>query len=168
MKMIWINPKIIQIILRSTHCQTLFHVPYLSELLCRFLARSSATSQHIYTSWIFRTCVCEECSEYVFACSFSFCTWIVSIFLIFPRFSKFYVQLPAHHFNHWDMPDSSPYRYPTHILSYNHNHHPCICAGFVADQEPTIMSRMQTIFTQIWPLSCVYPPSTGWNQRDKI
>jgi hypothetical protein len=50
LKMIWINPKIIQIILRSTHCQTLFHVPYLSELLCRFLARSSATSQHIYTS----------------------------------------------------------------------------------------------------------------------
>jgi hypothetical protein len=36
-------------------------------------------------------------------------------------------QLPPKSFNHRDVPESSPHRYPTHTLSHNHWHHMCIC-----------------------------------------
>ena len=35
--------------------------------------------------------------------------------------------LPGKSFNHRDIPDSSPSRYPTHILSHNHCHPMCDC-----------------------------------------
>jgi hypothetical protein len=36
-------------------------------------------------------------------------------------------QHPPHSGNHRDIPDSSPHRYPTHMLSHNHCHRMCIC-----------------------------------------
>ena len=38
-------------------------------------------------------------------------------------------QLPPQCLNHWAVPDSSPHRYSTHILSDNHYHHMCLCVG---------------------------------------
>jgi hypothetical protein len=40
-------------------------------------------------------------------------------------------QLPPKSFNHRDMPESSPNRYSTHILSHNHCHPMCICDDIV-------------------------------------
>ena len=36
-------------------------------------------------------------------------------------------QLPPNCCKHIDIPDTSPHRYPTHILSHNHYHEMCIC-----------------------------------------
>ncbi len=44
-------------------------------------------------------------------------------------------QLPSNSCNHTDIPDSSPHRYPTHILWHNHCHRMCICQE-VGSQKP--------------------------------
>ena len=36
--------------------------------------------------------------------------------------------LPPNSFKHRGIPESSPHRYPTHLLSHNHYHPICICA----------------------------------------
>ena len=44
-------------------------------------------------------------------------------------------QLPPHSCNHRDIPESSPRRYPTHILSHNHSHRMCICEHVVSQKS---------------------------------
>ena len=45
--------------------------------------------------------------------------------------------------NHRDIPDSSPHRYPTHILSHNHCHHMCICED-MGSQKPLTFTFIHT------------------------
>ena len=62
------------------------------------------------------------------------------------------------------MPESSPHRYPTHILSHSHYHHMCICVeiGTPKPVQFTIIFLYLRI-SQIWR---VYPPSTSLHHRD--
>ncbi len=55
-------------------------------------------------------------------------------------------QLPPKSFNDRDMPDSSPHRYPTHILSHNHCHHMCIC-GAIGTRKPLKLTFILTVST---------------------
>ena len=60
-----------------------------------------------------------------------------------------YSQLPPHSCNHTDIPDSSPHRYPTHVLSHNHCHGMCICQD-VGSQKPANFTFIHTDSTFQW------------------
>ncbi len=55
-------------------------------------------------------------------------------------------QLPPKSFNDRDMPESSPHRYPTHILSHNHQHTMCICEG-IGTRQPLRLTFIHTVST---------------------
>ena len=58
-------------------------------------------------------------------------------------------QLPPNSGNHRDIPDSSPHRYCTHILSHNHYHRMCICQD-VGSQKPLNFTFIHTESTFHW------------------
>ena len=68
-------------------------------------------------------------------------------------------------FNHSAMPESSPCRYPTHILSLNLYHRRWSCIAFVVKQTPTTITRF-TVYTRISQIWRVYLASTFLNHRD--
>ena len=58
-------------------------------------------------------------------------------------------QLPPHSGNHRDIPESSPHRYPTRILSHNHCHRMCIGRD-VGSQKPLKITFIHTDSTCQW------------------
>ena len=58
-------------------------------------------------------------------------------------------QLPPNSGNHRDIPDSSPHRYHTQILSHNHCHHMSICED-MDSQNPLKITFIHTDSTFQW------------------
>ena len=58
-------------------------------------------------------------------------------------------QHPPHSSHHRDIPDSSPHRYLTRILSHNHCHRMCICQD-VGSQKPLNFTFIHTDSTIRW------------------
>ena len=58
-------------------------------------------------------------------------------------------QLPPHSGNHRDIPESSPHRYPTRILSHTHCHHMRICED-VGSRKPLNFTFILTDSTFQW------------------
>ena len=58
-------------------------------------------------------------------------------------------QLPPDSGNHRDIPDSTPHRYPTCILSHNHGHCVCICED-MGSQTPLNVTSIHTDSTFQW------------------
>jgi hypothetical protein len=69
-------------------------------------------------------------------------------------------QLPPKTFNHRDMPESSPRRYPTHIASHNHWHHMCVgeAIGIRESLKFTFIHTVST-FHYLYPLNFCQSPS---------
>ena len=72
-------------------------------------------------------------------------------------------QLPPGSGNPRHIPESSPHRYLTRILSHNHCHRMCICQD-VGSQKPLNFSFIHTDSTFQWVCSQL-PPNSG-NHRD--
>ena len=72
-------------------------------------------------------------------------------------------QLPPDSGNQRHIPDSSPHRYPTRILSHNHGHCVCICEdmGSLQPLNFTFIHRLN-IAVGVWSQ---LPPTSG-NHRD--
>ena len=58
-------------------------------------------------------------------------------------------QPPPNSGNQRDIPDSSPHRYPTLILSHNHSHRMCICQD-MGSQKPLNFTSIHTDPTFQW------------------
>ena len=69
-----------------------------------------------------------------------------------------YSQLPPNSGNHSDSPNSSPHRYPTHILSHNHCHRVCICQD-VGSQTSLKIMFIHTDSTFHWFYALNYRPT---------
>jgi hypothetical protein len=73
-------------------------------------------------------------------------------------------QLLPKSFNDTDMPESSPHRYPSHILSDNHSHHMCICVG-IGTRENRSNSRLYLCISLLLICPLVPTPENHSNAR---
>ncbi len=62
-------------------------------------------------------------------------------------------QLAPKCFNGRDMPESSPHRYPTRILSHNNCHHMCICVG-IGTRRPLEFTIILVYFATFMLSTC--------------
>jgi hypothetical protein len=76
----------------------------------------------------------------------------------------FFSKLPPKCCNHWAMPESSPHRYPTHILSHNHCHHMCIREA-IGTRNPMRLTFIHTCVDISLVLCCQLQPKS-FNDRD--
>ena len=63
--------------------------------------------------------------------------------------------LPPNSGNHRHIPDASPHRYHTHILSHNHCHRMCICQD-VGSQKPPKITFIHTDSTFQWFYALIF------------
>ena len=68
-------------------------------------------------------------------------------------------QLAPKSFNDTDLQESSPHRYPTHILSNNHYHHVCICEG-IGTRKTLEFTIISVYFTTFILSTSVHPKIT--------